>query len=52
MNSKDKTVSDKKLAAKKLCVLVAVAEKDVKEGRVKNARTFLKELKKSAKISS
>jgi len=50
MSSKDKTFSDKKLAAKKLCVLVAVAEKDVKEGHVKNARTFLKEFKKRANI--
>jgi hypothetical protein len=33
-------------------LLLVQAEKDVKDGRTKDARTFLKEIKKSAKISS
>jgi prevent-host-death family protein len=48
----DVDVFEKKLKALNLGLLVAPAEKDVKEGRTKDARTFLKEFKKSAKISS
>jgi prevent-host-death family protein len=44
-------IFEKKLKALNLGLLLAPAEKDVKEGRTKDARTFLKELKKSAKIS-
>jgi prevent-host-death family protein len=45
-------VFEKNLKALNLGMLLAVAEKDVKDGRTKDARIFLKELKKSAKISS
>jgi prevent-host-death family protein len=45
-------VFEKKLKALNLGMLLAPAEKDVKKGRTKDARTFLKEFKKSAKISS
>lgn len=48
----DVDVFEKKLKALNLGLLLAPAEKDVKKGRTKDARTFLKELKKSAKISS
>jgi len=48
----DVDVFEKKLKALNLGLLLAPAEKDVKEDRTKDARTFLKELKKSAKISS
>lgn len=48
----DVDVFEKKLKAINLGLLLAPAEKDVKEGRTKDARTFLKEFKKSAKISS
>ena len=48
----DVNVFEKKLKALNLSLLLASAEKDVKEGRTKDARTFLKEFKKSAKISS
>ena len=48
----DVNVFEKKLKALNLGLLLAPAEKDVKEGRTKDARTFLKEFKKSAKISS
>ncbi len=48
----DVDVFEKKLKALNLGLLLAPAEKDVKEGRTKDARIFLKELKKSAKISS
>ena len=44
-------IFEKKLKALNLGLLLAPAEKDVKEGRTKDARIFLKELKKSAKIS-
>jgi prevent-host-death family protein len=47
----DVDVFEKKLKALNLGLLLVPAEKDVKEGRTKDARTFLKELKKSAKIS-
>jgi len=45
-------VFEKNLKALNLGMLLAIAEKDVKDGRTKDARIFLKELKKSAKISS
>jgi prevent-host-death family protein len=45
-------VFEKNLKALNLGMLLAVAEKDVKDGRTKDARIFLKEFKKSAKISS
>jgi len=45
-------VFEKKLKALNLGLLLAPAEKDVKGGHTKDARTFLKEFKKSAKISS
>lgn len=48
----DVDVFEKKLKALNLGLLLAPAEKDVKEGRTNDARTFLKEFKKSAKISS
>jgi len=48
----DKTVFDNKLKEHNLGVLLAVAEKDVKDGRPKDARIFLKKIKESAKISS
>ena len=43
---------EKIMKALNLGVLLAQAEKDVQEGRTKDARTFLKEMKKGAKISS
>jgi prevent-host-death family protein len=45
-------VFEKKLKALNLGLLLAPAENDVKGGRTKDARAFLKEFKKSAKISS
>ena len=45
-------VFENKMKAINLGMLLSVAEKDVKDGRTKDARFFLKELKKSAKISS
>jgi len=48
----DVDVFEKKIKALNLGLLLARAEKDVKDGRTKDARTFLKEIKKSAKISS
>ena len=48
----DVDVFEKKLKALNLGLLLAPAEKDVKDRRTKDARTFLKEIKKSAKISS
>jgi len=48
----DVDVFEKKMKALNLRLLLAQAEKDVKDGRTKDARTFLKEIKKSAKISS
>ena len=43
---------EKKMKALNLGLLLAQAEKDVKDGRTKDARIFLKEIKKSASISS
>jgi len=48
----DVDVFEKKMKALNLGLLLAQAEKDVKDGRTKGARIFLKEIKKSAKISS
>lgn len=48
----DVDVFEKKLKALNLGLLLAPAEKDVKEHRTQDARSFLKELKKSAKFSS
>ncbi|MFZ3056732.1 MAG: type II toxin-antitoxin system Phd/YefM family antitoxin [Smithella sp.] len=48
----DVDVFEKKMKALNLGLLLAQAEKDVKDGRTKDARIFLKEIKKSAKISS
>lgn len=48
----DVDVFEKKLKALNLGLLLAPAEKDVKESRTKDARSFLKELKKSTKITS
>ncbi|GAB6269933.1 hypothetical protein DS62_11320 [Smithella sp. SC_K08D17] len=48
----DVNVFEKKMKALNLGLLLAQAEKDVKDGRTKDARIFLKEIKKSAKISS
>ena len=47
----DVNVFEKKIKALNLGLLLAPAEQDVKEGRTKDARIFLKEVKKSAKIS-
>lgn len=47
----DVNVFEKKIKALNLGLLLAPAEQDVKEGRTKDARIFLKEFKKSAKIS-
>ncbi len=46
----DVDVLVKKLKALNLGLLLAPAEKNVKEGRTKDARIFLKELKKSTNI--
>ena len=43
-------VFEKKLKALNLSALIAEAETDVKEGRTRPAKDFLKELKRSAKI--
>lgn len=48
----DVDVFEKKLKALNLGLLLAPAEQDVKEGRTKDAQSFLKEFKKIAKISS
>ena len=48
----DVDVFEKKLKALNLGLLLAPAEKDVKDGHTRDARSFLKEIKKSAKISS
>jgi prevent-host-death family protein len=48
----DVDVFEKKMKALNLGLLLAQAEKDVKGGRTKDALIFLKEIKKSAKISS
>ena len=46
----DVEVFEKKLRSLNLGVLLAEAEADVKEGRVRGARGFMKEFKKSAKV--
>jgi hypothetical protein len=52
MSIKDKTISDNNSKKHRLVILLDVAEKDVKDGRTTGARVFLKEFKKSVKISS
>ncbi len=47
----DVDVFEKKMKVLNLGVLLAAAENDVKNSRTKDARVFLKEIKKSAKIS-
>jgi prevent-host-death family protein len=47
----DVEVFEKKLNSLNLGLLLAEAEGDVREHRTRNARTFLKELKSSAKVS-
>ncbi|MDI6776363.1 MAG: type II toxin-antitoxin system Phd/YefM family antitoxin [Syntrophales bacterium] len=47
----DVEVFEKKLKSLNLGMLLAEAEADLKEGRVREARDFLKEFKDSAKIS-
>ena len=46
----DVEVFEKKLKSLNLGTLLAVAEADVKDGSVRKARDFMKELKESAKI--
>lgn len=46
----DAEVFEKKLKSLNLGMLLAVAEADVKDGRVRNARDFMEEFKKGAKI--
>ena len=46
----DVEVFEKKLKSLNLGMLLAVAEADVKDGSVRKARDFTKELKESAKI--
>ena len=48
----DVDVFEKKLKALNLGLLLAPAENDAKDGRTRDARTFLKEIKKSVKIPS
>ncbi len=46
----DAEVFEKKLKSLNLGMLLAVAEADVKDGLVRNARDFMEEFKKGAKI--
>jgi prevent-host-death family protein len=46
----DVEVFEKKLKSLNLGILLAEAETDVKKGRIRKARDFLKEFKESAKI--
>jgi prevent-host-death family protein len=46
----DVEVFEKKLKSLNLGILLAEAEADVKEGRIRKARDFLREFKDSAKI--
>ena len=46
----DVEVFEKKLKSLNLGMLLAEAEADVKDGRVRNARDFMKEFKESAKM--
>lgn len=46
----DVEVFEKKIKSLNLGVLLAEAEADIKKGRVREARKFIKELKKSAKV--
>ncbi|PIP09164.1 MAG: prevent-host-death protein [Syntrophobacteraceae bacterium CG23_combo_of_CG06-09_8_20_14_all_50_8] len=47
----DVEVFEKKLKSLNLGMLLAEAEKDVKDGRTRGAQDFIKELKKSANVS-
>lgn len=47
----DVVVFEKKLKSLNLGMLLTEAEKDVSEGRTREARDFIKELKKGAKVS-
>ena len=47
----DVDVFERKLKSLNLAVLLAQAETDIKEGRTRDAREFLRELKHSAKLS-
>jgi prevent-host-death family protein len=47
----DVDVFEKKLKSLNLGMLLTEAEKDATEGRTRNARDFMKELKKGAKVS-
>ena len=47
----DVEVFEKKLKSLNLGMLLAEAEADVREGRTRKARDFMKELKESAKVS-
>jgi prevent-host-death family protein len=46
----DVDVFEKKLKSLNLGILLAEAEVDIKKGRVRGAREFMKELKKSEKV--
>ncbi len=46
----DAEVLEKKLKPLNLALLLVVAEADVKDGRVRNTRNFMEELKNGAKI--
>jgi len=46
----DVEVFEKKLKALNLGLLLVEAEKDVKEGRTREARAFMKELRRNAKV--
>lgn len=47
----DVEVFEKKIKAMNLGIMLAEAEKDVKKGNTRSARTFLREFKKVAKVS-
>ena len=47
----DVEVFEKKLRSLNLGVLLAEAENDVREGRTRNAREFMKEFQEGAKVS-
>lgn len=50
MNSNNKIFSENISKENDISILLAAAEEDVKKGRTKNARTFLKEFKQRVKI--
>lgn len=49
MNSNNKIFSKNISKENDISILLAAAEEDVKKGRTKNARTFLKEFKQRVK---